>query len=407
MGQQIDCRSRIAPGALFVPLVILAGIVCNWPAFAGSDLVLGPGDKIAISVYKRPDLSGEFRVLPAGYLSLPFVPNLPVIGMTLTEVKQALTKRFREDAFLLDPRVNVDLIETRPIFVAGDVRRPGTVPYQMGMTVLHAVAAAGGVRVVDVETLSARLEIGRLREKLRTSQQTIGLALIRRARLMAERGDRFDFELPDQARSYLTEVEARKAYESEQVLLRQRGDAHRLQLELLEKQTGSFKEEIEALQAQSEAKTRESNLVDEERRYVESLMQRGLTARSGRNIELQRAVVQIEGEKRQLASLIAKAKQEIGRIEQSIANLKNQREIEISSQLRETDDGIDSLRIAIEETQASLAEAGEVLPRSGPVVPRSPAEFEIVRNDGEMTVRFAATADTSLLPGDLVDVPKP
>jgi exopolysaccharide production protein ExoF len=381
------------------------------PAMANDDFVLGPGDKIAISVDKRPDLSGEFRVLPAGYLALPFVPDLPAAGRTLTEVREAIVERFREAASLLDSRVNIDLVEIqpmRPVFVAGDVRRPGSFPYQTGMTVLQAVAAAGGHRALELELLSAQFEVGRLREKLRQSQETMGLAMTRRARLLAERSGSQDFELPSDARPALSEAKAKETLESERALLKQRAESHRNQLELLARQIDIYQEEITALEAHAAAKTREGELLAEERSYIESLMERGLTPRSGRNIELQRIVVQIEGERRALTTNMVKARQEIARVEQVMASLTNQRQLEITSLLKEADDAISNLKVAIEESRNSLVDAHAVLPGgSRRLAGGSPlSEFVIVRTRGDESRSIAARADTPLLPGDLVDVPR-
>jgi exopolysaccharide production protein ExoF len=296
--------------------------------------------------------------------------------------------------------------ETRPVFVAGDVRRPGPFPYQKGMTVQHAIAAAGGLRAVDLETLPVYFELGRLREKLRQSQESLGLLMIRRARLLAERDDKRDFELPSGVQSVLGADKATRAYESERALLKQRAESQHSQADMLERQIGLFKEEIAALEGQSASKEKEGELVTEERQRVESLMQRGLTPNSGRSIELQRIVVQIEGERRALATNIVKARQEIARVEQAIANLANQRQLEVTGLLKETDDTIGNLTVAVEETRISLAQAQEVLP-IGSTSPTgaSQAKF-IVRRGGDQNLTIAAGPDTPLLPGDVVDVPR-
>ena len=297
-------------------------------------------------------------------------------------------------------------VQTRPVFVGGDVRRPGSFPYESGMTVQHAIAAAGGLRAADVETLPIYFELGRLREKLRQSQETLGLVIIRRARLLAERDDKQDFELPATAQFALNEGKAKQAYESEKTLLKQRAESQHSQVDMLERQIGLFKEEIAALEAQSAAKEKESELIAEERQRVESLMQRGLTPNSGRSIELQRIVVQIEGERRALATNIVKARQEIARVEQAIANLASQRQLEITGLLKETDDTISNLTVAVEETRISLAEAQEVLP-SGSAMPAATSRSEfIVRRGGDENLTIAARPDTPLLPGDVVDVPR-
>ena len=393
---------RLARLLLGLVLILAAG-----SSRAETDFILGPGDKLLVSVHKRPDLSGEFRVLPTGILSLPLVRSLPVSGRPLTEIRQLLVERLREDAFLLDPRVTIDVVEMRPIFVSGDVRRPGTYGFQMGMTVLHAISVAGGLRSLDLEEFGAQMEVGRLREKLRQAQETVGLAMIRRGRLVAERADGDDFPRPPEIRSFLTEEKATEAHGSERALLIQRNDAFRKQLAVIGSPIGVYREEIDALTEQISAKLREEDLITQESRYVENLQRQGLTPRTSRVLELRRLAVQIEGERHQLAFTLAKAKQEIARAEQTLSSLAAQRLVDITAALKEADDAISHLKVTIEESRSSLIEAREKLPGpGGPVGARTPVEFTILRTRGDGNVSIAARGDTPVLPGDLIDVPR-
>jgi protein involved in polysaccharide export with SLBB domain len=216
---------RILLAGLLVGLCMV-GAPAVVPAQAAEPFVIGPGDKISINVHQRPDLSGEFRVLPGGALSLPFIGSLPVAGLSIEEIRDKVAQRLRQDAALLDPRVSVQIAELQPILVAGVVRRPGQYPFQLGMTVGHAVAIAGGTRRVDPEEIGGRIEIARLRELLRQSQDGLGVALIARARLAAEAQGADDFELPPDAARYLTPDRLRQSYDAEREIMRRRTAAY-------------------------------------------------------------------------------------------------------------------------------------------------------------------------------------
>lgn len=104
---------------------------------------LGPGDKLRVTVFGEPYLSGEFIVSASSTISMPLIPTIPVGGATLPEAADLIEQALRA-GFLGDPKIAVEVLEYRPFFVIGEVRNPGSFPYVADMTVLHAVAIAGG-----------------------------------------------------------------------------------------------------------------------------------------------------------------------------------------------------------------------------------------------------------------------
>lgn len=104
---------------------------------------LGPGDKVRVTVFGQENMSGEFSVTGAGDISLPFVGKIRAGGLTVTELESAIVNMLRPD-YLKNPRVSVEVLNYRPFDIIGEVRRPGSYPYRNGMTVLNAVAMAGG-----------------------------------------------------------------------------------------------------------------------------------------------------------------------------------------------------------------------------------------------------------------------
>jgi len=374
------------------------------PAMAAEDFIVGPGDKLAISVHRRADLSGEFRVLPGGAVSLPFLGNLPVAGKSVEQVRDAVAQRLREDAALLDPRVSVEIAEMQPILVAGPVRRPGQYPYQLGMTVSHALAAAGGVRRLDPEEAGAHIEVVRLRERLRQGQESYGLALVRHARWTAEGRDAEDFEVPVEAARYLSSERLQQTLASEQQILRGRNSNFRSLLDMLAAQTAALNEEVEERQLNATAKEKEQALLQKETEYVDSLMQRGLTPRTTRVIELARLATQVDGERRQILSNIARARQEIIRLEHQRSNAGTQRQLEAQIGLKEAEDQMAGLRVTLEEVRSGLAHLSDALPTDeAPLGAPPSAKIEILRIRDAPPHWIEANADTPLLPGDLVD----
>ncbi len=104
---------------------------------------LGSGDRIRVVVFGHEDLSGEFEVDGSGFISFPLIGEVRVQEMTLRSAEEAITNKLKPD-YLRNPRVSVEVLNYRPFYILGEVKSPGSYPYVSGMTVLNAVALAGG-----------------------------------------------------------------------------------------------------------------------------------------------------------------------------------------------------------------------------------------------------------------------
>jgi polysaccharide export outer membrane protein len=109
-----------------------------------SDYKLGSGDRIQIQVFDEPDLSMEVRLSDAGTISYPFLGEVRVAGNTVSQLEAQIVSGLIGD-YLIDPKVNVAVVEYRPFYVNGEVDSPGGFPYQPGLTLRKAIALAGGL----------------------------------------------------------------------------------------------------------------------------------------------------------------------------------------------------------------------------------------------------------------------
>lgn len=107
------------------------------------DYQLDAGDKIRLNVFGEEELSGEFVVSSAGLLSIPLAGDIPAKGRTIQEVQRSVEAALRA-GYILNPQVSAEVLTYRPFYVLGEVNKPGTYPYAAGLTVLNAVATAGG-----------------------------------------------------------------------------------------------------------------------------------------------------------------------------------------------------------------------------------------------------------------------
>lgn len=125
---------------------------------------LGSGDQLRIIVFGEENLSGEFFVDGAGMVSLPLVGEVPAAGKTVAEFRSVLEERLA-DGYLNDPRVSAEVLNYRPFYILGEVEESGEYPYTDGLTVMNAVARAGGftyranTRVVFIKRADTNAEV--------------------------------------------------------------------------------------------------------------------------------------------------------------------------------------------------------------------------------------------------------
>jgi len=110
---------------------------------SAQEYVLGTGDKIKLTVYGEAELSGEYEVSSTGVVAMPLIGNVRAAGLPIRTFEEAVRQKLAQ-GYLRDPRVSAQISNYRPFFILGEVAKPGSYPYVNGMTVINAVALAGG-----------------------------------------------------------------------------------------------------------------------------------------------------------------------------------------------------------------------------------------------------------------------
>ena len=107
------------------------------------DYVIGADDTLHISVWKEPDLSEQLPVRPDGKISMPLLNDVQAAGLTPLQLKDSITEKLKK--YMADPHVTVVVLamNSRRIFVTGEVVHSGPITLLPHMTVLQALAQAG------------------------------------------------------------------------------------------------------------------------------------------------------------------------------------------------------------------------------------------------------------------------
>jgi len=131
---------------LFLALLTLCAACSTLPDPApsiSSVYKLGSGDRLRIVVFGEPSLSGEFTLDGGGTIAYPLLGQVSAATKSTVELRDEITGRLGSD-YVRNPRVSVEVISYRPIYVLGEVARPGEFPYVEGLSALALIAKAGG-----------------------------------------------------------------------------------------------------------------------------------------------------------------------------------------------------------------------------------------------------------------------
>ncbi|MBL4784824.1 MAG: polysaccharide export protein [Cohaesibacteraceae bacterium] len=130
---------------------------------------LDSGDRLRVVVFDQADLSNDYTVDQAGYLSMPLIGAVAARGATTGEVELSIARQLA-NGFIRTPDVTVEVAQYRPFFILGEVNSSGQYIYVAGMTVQNAIAVAGGFtarasqRYVDItRNVNGKIITGRVR----------------------------------------------------------------------------------------------------------------------------------------------------------------------------------------------------------------------------------------------------
>jgi protein involved in polysaccharide export with SLBB domain len=105
--------------------------------------VIQRGDKIKVTVYGEDNLNGIYDVDPSGSISIPLAGTVRAAGRSKGELQREIARRYKSE-YLQDPKVTVEVVSFRPIYVLGEAEHPGEYPYKSGLNLISAVTTAGG-----------------------------------------------------------------------------------------------------------------------------------------------------------------------------------------------------------------------------------------------------------------------
>jgi protein involved in polysaccharide export with SLBB domain len=370
---------------------------------------LGAGDRLKVTVIGRDDLSRELKVDEDDNVVLPPLGVFAVTGLTTRHLQQGIAEAY-ESNMGRPGEVYVEVVERRPFFVVGLVNKPGPHAFGAGATVLHALAAAGGVfRAPNANWLGQ--DVIRQTGRHAQARDELARASARRTRLAAERdglggpGDFAPASIAGMGRVVPTSAHEENSYQfaSEEPLLRRRmasldreRSAQRMNIELAQQEIAALESQRQSLAEQRQMKA--AHLAD-----LRQLEARGLTTRL-RVLDQVSSVAAVDREDRELSSRIAQTKRLLAAAERERDMFEYERKNRLDEEIGVLSRQITSLEVELTSSDALIQQmtglpASALKPNFEPTV-----RFEIVRSIAGKQVVIPAEEMTPILPGDVLKV---
>jgi protein involved in polysaccharide export with SLBB domain len=378
---------------------------------------LGVDDKLRIRVYEWRNsvgevhewsaLNDEFTIGPGGELSLPLIGSIPASGKTAEALGEAIGDRLQSAVGMAKrPQISVQIARYRPFYVVGAVNHPGEYAYRPGLSVLQAFSIAGGL---------FRLTEGGMAQLQRSAQTTFGelrvlvlqsnRLIARRARLQAELDGAGEVKFPP-------ELTQRQSDPDIAPILRQELEAFAAYRDTLQSELASRNElkdllakEVVSLQKKIVSADQEVSMLNGELTKVTDFVRKGLAV-APREFSLRQNGMEMQRARLDLDTAVLRAREEIGKIDHSIIESRNQVRKEV---LRELDDTSSKLA----EVTARIAMVSDIVKQDEATMPgiamsrpdeAASVAYTIVRREENGPREMEASETTLVQPGDTIRV---
>jgi polysaccharide export outer membrane protein len=400
------CRSLLAGGGW-----IVICLLCSL-APARAEYRVDAGDVIEIFVARVPDLQRRVSVKLDGTISVPYGGTISVAGLSASELQAKVravlaTKVFQQresegHAIAVDPdEIVASVAEYRPVYVNGDVSKPGEYPYRPLMTVRQAIAMSGSYDFIHAGMANPLMESADLRADYSGLWADVAREQARTWRIRSELGDQgkvdrdtlLNVPLPRPTITQIVGVEAEHLAVSQADYQRQKA--------FLEHSIKQGNEQLGVLSDQQQKEDEAVQADTDELQKLLDLYSKGAVA-VPRVTDARRALMLSSTRKLQTDVQLIQMKKQHDELVRQTEKLDDERKITLLQQLQESEGKINSLRARLQGVAEKLryASARVQIARGGDI----PAKIAVIRKAPAGRERLAADEDFELEPGDVVEV---
>jgi polysaccharide export outer membrane protein len=376
---------------------------------------IGPGDVLDVEAAAAPELKTKAMVNGDGEVSVPLVGQIAVGGLTLSEARARIqgllpgrefrrrTEDGREFPVILSPsEINVSILEYRPVYLNGDVAKPGEQVFRPGLTVRQGVSLAGGFDILRFKMDNPFLQLAELRAEYNTDWIAYSREQQRLARLKAELDGKQ--QMSDSA-LIETPVAASLTKElsiGEAAFLKTRTSDTAKEKAYLVGATAKETARAKVL-AEQEAREKEGVQADtDDFQRSQDLYNKG-SVTLPRVIDARRSLLLSSTRALQTTALLASVEREQGELGRRLERVDDTRRLEVLREMQESNTRLASIRAKLQAVSEKLRYTGMVKSQLVRGQDSHP-QIAIFRKTGTRTQRIDATYDTELQPGDIVEV---
>lgn len=364
--------------------------------------VLGPGDKIRISVLGQEDLSTDYVVRGDGTITMHIVGTIDASGLTPADMEARVEAKI-EQSTDLPASVTLEVASWRRVFVDGDVDTPGAQPFVEGLSVGRIVALSGGhyPRPGMSGDFGLDLRMATERGNIATQKETLAQLHARRLRLEAEAAGKDDLH-PDAILQAVAGEEAHSLLQDQEQIMATRTASDEVRMDSAQQKAQLAVNEASSLVAQQEVLREKIEDSEKALADVESLLDRGLTS-SDRALQLRRVYNNERVELMDAASYEARARQTELDARETIRRLSSDRQFEIAIELAQIAQDVRQAEVLIANSERIIRNFGATASTTDTDL--LPPRYRIRRMaaDGTETI-LPADVSSGLLPGDLLEV---
>ncbi|HEY7229693.1 MAG TPA: polysaccharide biosynthesis/export family protein [Pseudolabrys sp.] len=384
------------------------------PAYA-KDYLIQAGDTLELSVAGVPDLRQRIPVNVQGAASFPLVGDVQAAGKSLKEVRSKVqeilpTKEFRlrtgdgrEVPVIVSPQaIDVVIAEYRPIYLNGDVSKPGEVTYRPGLTVRQAIALGGGYDVMRLRMNNPFLEQADIRGEYESQWLEFAKEQAHIARLRAELADQGQLDDKSLIDLPIGRSTADKILSNERELLDVRrtdfANQKNFLTQMLEKQGQRI-----GMLTEAEAKEKEGVRDDtEDLNRLQDARGRGIVPVT-RVIEGRRLLLYSATRALQTGVTLTQADRDRADTELQMKKLDSDRRAQVLAELQQAEVNLAEIRTRLEALSTKLEYVGMVRSQLVSGTDNKP-KLTIVRTSEQGAEQINADEDMELRPGDVVEV---
>ncbi|UYW26636.1 polysaccharide biosynthesis/export family protein [Methylorubrum extorquens] len=401
--------ARIAV-SLSAAALLCASAGPGWAAYT-----ISPGDVIEIEVVSIPELKARSVVGGDGEVTVPLVGQVQIGGLALgaarARIQQALPgKEFRrrtidgrEYPVILAPsEISVTVAEYRPIYVNGDVSKPGAQAYRPGLTVRQSIALAGGFDVLRFKMDNPFLQLADFRETYNQSWIAYAQEQQRLARIEAELKNRQQVDRNGLIDAPIAPSLKTDIANSENQILQSRLDEFAKQKTFLTDARNKEGERIKILSEQEKREKEGAQADSEEFKNLQELYGRGTVPLTRLN-DTRRNLLLSSTRALQTTALLASVDREKGNLDRRLQQASDDRNLELLKLRQETILRLANIRSQLQAVSDKLRYAGMVKSQLSRGFDSDPA-VSVFRQTPSGTRRISARTDTELMPGDVVEI---